>query len=408
MLPLTIGLWVVSLGLLPMLAAGQDKDQFRDEAKALESQLRGFGEPRDRCSLGAYIVDGAVVARTSNTATLRPGDRLLIINNVNVTDKRADDVIALLRELAPTAVVLITLDRQRQIIDVEVSCSNSRPTMEPLVNALGYASRGKFDDCLEAVNQLSTSHVDTAGAMLKAQCAAVSRNAKKLDVPSLMAQAFAMAIEDARWAPMSRRLELVNQLRSVEGLITQGLGPARFQSLVAATRAWPGGEKLFDESTPDWALFRRNSEAALRARLIDPESAKIEWHYGFLLGWWRPLFSKRIEGYWTCGTINARNRMGGYTGRTSFVVVLNSSGNVNFVDIGESEDFDLVSSACSNSVKLLPPPPAQLLAASSLPAAPVLSVADELKKLVDLKNSGALTESEFQAAKQRLLGTPRP
>jgi hypothetical protein len=33
------------------------------------------------------------------------------------------------------------------------------------------------------------------------------------------------------------------------------------------------------------------------------------------------------------------------------------------------------------------------------------SVADELKKLVDLKNSGALTDAEFQAAKSRLLGT---
>lgn len=33
------------------------------------------------------------------------------------------------------------------------------------------------------------------------------------------------------------------------------------------------------------------------------------------------------------------------------------------------------------------------------------SIADELRKLVDLKNSGALNEAEFQAAKQRLLGT---
>jgi hypothetical protein len=201
---------------------------------------------------------------------------------------------------------------------------------------------------------------------------------------------------------------VVRQLRNVEGTITQGLGAARFQSLVASTRSWPGGETLFEESGPDWTLFRRNAESALRARLIDPESARIDWTHGFLLGSWKPFMSKRIDGYWTCGLVNARNRMGGYTGSTAFVVVLDPNGYVQYADIGESKDFDVLTASCNNSAKLLPPPPAELLGTASAQAAPAaapVSVADELKKLVELKNSGALSDAEFQAAKQRLLGT---
>jgi hypothetical protein len=160
---------------------------------------------------------------------------------------------------------------------------------------------------------------------------------------------------------------------------------------------------MYDASEPDWALFRRNSEAALRARLIDPGSAQINWPYGFLLGSWRPLFSKRIEGYWTCGTVNARNRMGGYTGRTSFVVVLDRNATVLYSDVGEAKDIDVLTSQCNGSAKLLPPPPSALGGVLASPPAANTSIADEIKKLADLKDSGALTEAEFQAAKTRLL-----
>jgi hypothetical protein len=119
--------------------------------------------------------------------------------------------------------------------------------------------------------------------------------------------------------------------------------------------------------------------------------------------------SKRIDGYWSCGLINARNRMGGYTGSTAFVVVLDPAGYVKYAEIGESKDFDLLTATCSNSVKHLPPPPRELLASqagerSAGSSSP--SLADELQKLVDLRNSGALTEEEFQAAKKQLLGSP--
>jgi hypothetical protein len=64
----------------------------------------------------------------------------------------------------------------------------------------------------------------------------------------------------------------------------------------------------------------------------------------------------------------------------------------------------LLTASCSKSVKMLPPPPAELTAVAATPGnGGTGSLADELKKLVDLRSSGALTEAEFQAAKAKLL-----
>jgi hypothetical protein len=63
----------------------------------------------------------------------------------------------------------------------------------------------------------------------------------------------------------------------------------------------------------------------------------------------------------------------------------------------------VLTSHCNGSVKLLPPPPAALGRVLTPKPAANTSIADEMKMLADLKNSGALTEAEFQAAKARLL-----
>jgi len=385
---------------VPISGHAQDKNQFRDEAKATEAKLRQLGEPKDRCPIGAYVADGPIVSRTFAASGLVPGDRLITLNRIDVAEKKGEEVIALLRGIEPAAVIPVSLERAGTPLEMEVTCSNARAGSEALLNGLNLAGRGKFDECVTAFSQ--SSDLGSQGAAIKVQCASFSRNSNKYDLAALAADAMRLQIEDAHWVPAGRP-EVITRLRAVEALITQHQDPSRFNELVAGTRKWPGGENMYEASEPDWALFRVNSESALRARLIDPASAQIEWPYGFLLGSWRPLFSKRIDGYWTCGVINARNRMGGYTGRTSFVIVLDPGGSVLFADMGEAKDFDVVASQCDNSVKLLPPPAAEL--SGSVVAQPTTSpsIADELQKLVDLKNSGALTEAEFQAAKARLL-----
>lgn len=119
-----------SLLIAAIVGHAQDKNQFREQAKAFEAQLRGLGEPSDRCSLGAYLGDGPVVVRTFGASNFKPGDKLLVVNHTQVAGKKAEDVIAVLRSLGPTAVVPLTLDRRGEIVDAEVQCSNARPTTE--------------------------------------------------------------------------------------------------------------------------------------------------------------------------------------------------------------------------------------------------------------------------------------
>ena len=66
----------------------------------------------------------------------------------------------------------------------------------------------------------------------------------------------------------------------------------------------------------------RDREAAIVSRLIDPESARVTWLTGFYKGEFKQFLSPRIGGYIACGSVNARNRLGGYTGATVFVVVI--------------------------------------------------------------------------------------
>ena len=63
----------------------------------------------------------------------------------------------------------------------------------------------------------------------------------------------------------------------------------------------------------------------VRSSLKDPDSAKIEILEVF------PLFDRKIA----CGTVNAKNGFGGYTGAMSFSVPINpdgTTGNVNIAD----------------------------------------------------------------------------
>jgi hypothetical protein len=73
---------------------------------------------------------------------------------------------------------------------------------------------------------------------------------------------------------------------------------------------------------PGWAKFTEIGEQAVIARLIDPESARISWMSGYRKGGFKPMFERRVHGYVACGTVNARNRMGGYAGSTGFIVVV--------------------------------------------------------------------------------------
>jgi hypothetical protein len=98
--------------------------------------------------------------------------------------------------------------------------------------------------------------------------------------------------------------------------------------------------------------------------------------------------------------------MGGYAGSSYFAVVIDPEGRVKFVEIGESKDFDFLTTQCEGSVKLLPRPQLGMLTAEKQVPVTTGSLADELEKLSKLRERGLLSEEEFQAAKKQLLERP--
>ena len=117
---------------------------------------------------------------------------------------------------------------------------------------------------------------------------------------------------------------------------------------------------------PSFADAVRIGEAELRNRLIDPDSAHIEWPYNFIGGSLKSMFSKRRSGFFTCGFVNAKNRMGGFTGKSWFLIMENA-GTVTELDIGEADEIDAATISCNDFVKheSLPPSPASVTASPS-------------------------------------------
>ena len=94
--------------------------------------------------------------------------------------------------------------------------------------------------------------------------------------------------------------------------------------------------------------------------------------------------------------------MGGYVGRTTFIVVMQDSDTSLFIDIGSGK-YPLVETQCEKSVHLLPAAPAEFVDAPLASPTSALSVADELTKLVKLRDEGVITAAEFDAQKAKLL-----
>lgn len=120
---------------------------------------------------------------------------------------------------------------------------------------------------------------------------------------------------------------------------------------------------------PDWPSFRKIAETGIISRLIDPESARISWLTGIRKGGFKPLLQGRIYGYVGCGTVNAKNRMGGYTGAQTFIVVIDQ-GRLLYSDIDQSPS-GLITQTCATGMQrgMFPPVPADLSAVEPPPAA---------------------------------------
>lgn len=117
---------------------------------------------------------------------------------------------------------------------------------------------------------------------------------------------------------------------------------------------------------PSVELFRQLAEPALLRGFFDPGSAQFQWDRGLVGGYWKPLFSKKIPGWFTCGLVNGKNRMGGYVGFHRFVVVVRND-QIVFSQIGDGSAYDLVAMSCQKAIDQGVMPVANAIAASPPP-----------------------------------------
>lgn len=392
----TVSLLTVALGL-PNPAYASPQGDLKDAARKAADEMRAAGAPQNRCHLGANFGEGHIIRSHGD---LQVGDKLLYVNNHDVAASTDEQMITVLKQISPDAVIPVRVERDGQQLDLNISCENAANYHEPVLEALDYAGRKKVDDCVETLRPIAER--DIQAAALRLSCATVSNNSERYDLRAFAAPVMENSINFARFKPDQRRA-VVDTLRGNMAMLRR----SDYDRFVAMTTEWPGDETLFEDTTPNWNRFKANAERAMLSSFFDPGSAIVEWPYGFTYGSWKPVLQGRIEGYWTCGRVNGKNRMGGYVGSRYFVVVLGHNAEVKFHQVGDGGDYDFVAGQCQNSVRHLPPASEQFVenSPSPSPSNGPTSMADELKKLADLKASGALTEEEYQAAKAKVLGS---
>jgi hypothetical protein len=189
------------------------------------------------------------------------------------------------------------------------------------------------------------------------------------------------------------------------GLLTAGL--MLLVTTSAAAEESADKSPLSDRPSASF-LMRETVEAEVRARLVDPGSVQFEWPFGFTANQFKPdIFRKRLPGLMTCGWFNSRNRMGGYSGRTAFFVVMDAPTSISLLEIVAVDFEDTFSVLCNVQGRkgTFPRAPSDMFPKSvtSTPSAQGLNIADELGKLAGLRRQGILTEAEFQAQKAKLL-----
>lgn len=94
------------------------------------------------------------------------------------------------------------------------------------------------------------------------------------------------------------------------------------------------------------AVWRDAVVRHLQSSLIDPESARITAPFGFTpqLTTWK-IWGVNETGYFTCGTVNSRNRFGGYVGSAVFVGIIRADGRVETTI--DSDKYPILSKLCA-------------------------------------------------------------
>ena len=80
-----------------------------------------------------------------------------------------------------------------------------------------------------------------------------------------------------------------------------------------------------------------------------------------------------MPGWWTCGYVNGKNRMGGYVGFRRFIVV-ERDGVVVYRDVGTGEQIDFLEIQCQASIDKGVLPIADVAPRRPAPGAPQMGI----------------------------------
>ena len=161
--------------------------------------------------------------------------------------------------------------------------------------------------------------------------------------------------------------------------------------------------------------MRLMSEEYIKRQLVDPSSATFEWPYGFIQSTWKPdLFAKKISGQITCGYFNSRNRMGGFSGRNFFVVIIDG-GRVIYSDIDNGQG--VVDLLCQKAaISSLPPAQKGMRdedfatnesanSPTTQKSNPIVTPADRLKRLESLFSAGIINKQEYEDQRRAIISS---
>lgn len=375
--------------------AGPDED-VRDAARERAEQLRAEGWPSDSCYAGITFYNNVVA---KGKAQVKNGDIIQSINGEDVSKATTDELGAEIRKTAYPGSLKLSITRQDEQLVVDHPCENNRAYQDSFLIALDFAGRKKWYDCIDALG----SHPDDPRFInLRISCATVSRKSDEYPIQTWRDMVLEQTIAIGDNVP-SARPELAKTLLKSRIVTSNSV----YRAMVDKVIAWDDGS-IWGEVQPDYRLLRSASERGVLGRLIDPNSAIIELPYDYIYGTWTSGFGRSsVEGFITCGTVNARNRMGGYTGSSYFVSVVNETGIALLTDLDSSSSTYLrpVDQGCSNLIPKLSLNPDQTASASSSVQAPAaeLSLAEQLATLADLFASGALSQEEYDAAKAKVI-----
>ena len=100
---------------------------------------------------------------------------------------------------------------------------------------------------------------------------------------------------------------------------------------------------------PDFLQAQSIAESTMRANFFDPGLAEFQWPFNWTGGYWKPVLQGKKKGWWTCGLVNAKNRMGGYVGFQNFAVVF-YNGALVYYEVGTGQQYNFTNAICAKAV----------------------------------------------------------